>query len=156
MDPSHDCQSCNLCCKLLDIPVLEKPAGQWCGHCDQGTGCTIYDTRPAPCREFTCLWLGSQKTPKPLPAALRPDRAGIMFYYVNSFRELNGVTDTERPGAWRAPVVQSLLAAVSRTGRTIIFRDGDHHYAVEQGRVRPIQLSPPDDAGARRFVRFLD
>jgi hypothetical protein len=120
-----------------------------------GAGCTTYETRPAPCREFVCLWLGSQTTPKPLPAELRPDRSGILFYYVKSFRELNGVTDSGRPGAWRSAVVRALLRAVSRTGRTIIFRDGDAHYGVVDGEPRQIELSAPDEQGARQFVRFL-
>jgi hypothetical protein len=153
--PNH-CGTCNLCCKLLEIPVLEKPAEEWCTHCDRSRGCTIYEARPAPCRDFVCLWLGSQTTPKPLPAALRPDRAGILFYYVKNFRELNGVTDPGRTGAWNAPVVQALLKAVSRTGRTIIFRDGRNHYAVDNGRVRPIRLSAPNEKGARTFAGFLD
>lgn len=153
--PNH-CESCNLCCKLPEIPVLEKPAEQWCPNCDRGRACTIYETRPDPCREFVCLWLGSQKTPKPLPAALRPDRAGILLYYVNNFRELNGIVDPGRSGAWQAPVVQALFKAVSRTRRTIIFRDGAQHYAVDQGRARRIELSAPDASGARAFVKFLD
>lgn len=144
-----------MCCKLLDIPALEKPAEQWCPHCEVGRSCRIYDSRPAPCREFVCLWLGSQTGAKPLPADLRPDNSGILFYYTGSFRELNGVTDPGRPGAWKAARVRSLLAAVSRTGRTIIFRDGKDHYGVVNGEPRRIELGEPDAKGARTFVRFL-
>jgi hypothetical protein len=50
---------CSLCCKLSFIEApLNKPAGIWCQHCRPGKGgCSIYDERPEPCRDFLCLWL---------------------------------------------------------------------------------------------------
>ncbi|MBN9590367.1 MAG: hypothetical protein BGN85_02230 [Alphaproteobacteria bacterium 64-11] len=153
-EPNH-CGTCTLCCKLLDIAVLQKPAYRWCPHCKVGDGCGIYAERPVPCREFVCVWLGSQTGPRPLPAELRPDRSGMLFYYTNSFKELNGVTDSGRPGAWRSPKVRSLIRAMAATGRTIIFRDGNGHYGVVNGEPRQIELSEPDEKGARTFVRFL-
>jgi uncharacterized protein len=45
-----NCDSCALCCKLLAIPEIEKPAGQWCKHCTKTRGCDVYETRPEPCR----------------------------------------------------------------------------------------------------------
>jgi hypothetical protein len=55
------CGDCSLCCKLLEIsaeraPEVAKPAGQWCKNCVQ-PGCSIYDRRPALCRDFKCMWL---------------------------------------------------------------------------------------------------
>ena len=46
-----------MCCKLPRIPVLDKPAGEWCRHCTPGVGCNIYDERPQMCREFFCQWI---------------------------------------------------------------------------------------------------
>ena len=151
-EPNH-CGTCTLCCKLLDIPVLQKPAYQWCPHCQVGKGCGIYEARPQPCREFVCVWLGSQTRAKPLPAELRPDRSGMLLYYSNSFREMNGVSD--RPGAWKSPKVRALIRAIAATGRTIIFRDGKDHYGVVNGEPRQLELSKPDEKGARTFIRFL-
>jgi hypothetical protein len=153
MAGSNHCGRCTLCCKLLDIPVLQKPAYEWCPNCKAGEGCGLYTERPQPCRDFTCVWLGSQTGLKPLPADLRPDRCGMLFYYTGSFRELNGVAD--RPGAWKSPRVQSLIRAMAATGRTIIFRDGKDHYGVVDGEPRRLELSEPDEKGARTFVRFL-
>jgi len=36
------CGSCSLCCKLLPIPPLNKPAGKRCDYQRHGKGCTIY------------------------------------------------------------------------------------------------------------------
>jgi hypothetical protein len=52
------CGSCSLCCKLLAIDELDKPAGRWCRHCRPGRGgCSIYADRPDVCRGFHCGWL---------------------------------------------------------------------------------------------------
>lgn len=53
----RQCGECNLCCKLLVVEELEKPAHQWCPHVQLGVGCKIYDTKPKVCSDFKCLWL---------------------------------------------------------------------------------------------------
>jgi hypothetical protein len=51
------CGSCSLCCKLLDVPEVEKPENDWCAHCRPGHGCRIYARRPYVCATYSCLWL---------------------------------------------------------------------------------------------------
>jgi hypothetical protein len=70
----RSCGSCTLCCRVLEIQVLDKPAGILCRH-NTGTGCGIYLERPEICARWHCLWrrIGA------LPAALRPDRSGVIF-----------------------------------------------------------------------------
>ena len=51
------CGDCTLCCQVLDIPELTKPAGRLCVHAN--AGCNIYPDRPEPCRTFTCGWLAT-------------------------------------------------------------------------------------------------
>jgi hypothetical protein len=51
------CGDCSLCCKILGVEEIQKPAGKWCQHCKAGRGCTIYENRPAACRHFSCQWL---------------------------------------------------------------------------------------------------
>jgi hypothetical protein len=41
------CGDCTLCCKVMAIEALAKPAGSWCRHCKPGQGCAIYAERPA-------------------------------------------------------------------------------------------------------------
>jgi hypothetical protein len=47
--PSKSCGDCGMCCKVLHIGELDKPAGQWCGVFRKGSGCGDYrpDPRPA-------------------------------------------------------------------------------------------------------------
>jgi hypothetical protein len=53
----RSCGDCTLCCKVMAIEELAKPASFWCPHCKPGRGCLIYPDRPAECRSFSCLWL---------------------------------------------------------------------------------------------------
>jgi hypothetical protein len=66
----RNCGDCGLCCKLLPIPPLNKPAGVRCQHSRHHKGCTIYKGRPTACRTWSCRWLAD-----PLTAGMpRPDR----------------------------------------------------------------------------------
>ena len=50
------CEDCNLCCKLPEIPSINKKSYSWCKSCDIGIGCKIYDNKPKKCNEFSyCL-----------------------------------------------------------------------------------------------------
>ena len=44
--PGRACGTCSLCCKVLSVFELAKPAGKWCTHCRPGNGCDVYATRP--------------------------------------------------------------------------------------------------------------
>jgi hypothetical protein len=75
---ARSCGECGLCCKLLAVDEIGKPAHVWCEHFSPGTGCTIYETRPAACRTFECLWLKQtelsvewQPTREPFHSTLR-------------------------------------------------------------------------------------
>jgi hypothetical protein len=54
--PGRECGQCTLCCKLLKVDVIEKPAGKWCKHCTPGKGCNIYAERPDVCAAWFCGW----------------------------------------------------------------------------------------------------
>jgi hypothetical protein len=51
------CGDCTLCCKVIAIDELAKPANSLCSYCRPGRGCTIYADRPAECESFSCVWL---------------------------------------------------------------------------------------------------
>ncbi len=72
--PDRTCGSCTVCCHVLEVKALAKPAGVLCEH-STGTACGIYRDRPSACATWHCLWrkIGA------LPDALRPDRAGVML-----------------------------------------------------------------------------
>src|SRR5205823_3357745 len=74
------CGECRACCVVLGFEArpgeapFAKPAGVACPHVC-AAGCAIYAERPPVCVRFQCAWL---QTPS-LPAALRPDRCGVLF-----------------------------------------------------------------------------
>ena len=106
--PGRVCGSCSLCCKLLRIEELDKPAGRWCAHCTAGRdGCNIYDTRPPSCRSFHCSWLINPE----LGAEWRPTTAKMVLYYERPARRLAVHVDPEFPSAWRGePYYRQLKA----------------------------------------------
>lgn len=111
-----DCDSCTLCCRLLAIPEIDKPSGKWCPDCKPGKGCQIYDSRPEPCRGWSCLWLLTQQSDKPddmpeMPPELRPDRCKVIFDTGHEGAEnaLFVHVDPGRPDAWKEPPVMRLI-----------------------------------------------
>ena len=39
---TRHCGGCTLCCKLIPVEELNKPAGARCKHVRTGKGCSIY------------------------------------------------------------------------------------------------------------------
>ena len=62
-EQARQCESCSLCCKLLNTEEMESPAGSWCRECTPGRAngaCQIFNStedRPQTCNNFQCLWL---------------------------------------------------------------------------------------------------
>ena len=118
------CGDCQLCCKLLPIDALSKPANKRCRYQKIRTGCTIYSTRPAECRVWSCQWLKNPET----NALKRPDRAHYVIDpipdYVR-FPQIDGSDDVVIPvlqiwidpgfpDAHRDPSLRAFLAQVAR------------------------------------------
>lgn len=103
------CGECGMCCKLLAIQSLDKPAGAWCGHFKRAAGCGVYEERPPACRGFVCLWLDSEK----LDEAWRPDRAKFLMYTEKDGQRLNVIVDPNHPGAWKREPYYRRLKAMS-------------------------------------------
>lgn len=93
----RDCGDCTLCCKVFDVPVLDKPSGRWCQHCQPGRGCGIHATRPQYCRDFFCLWITQ--------GWLGPEWKPSISKIVLTVSPLNGMltaqVDAQTPNAWR-------------------------------------------------------
>jgi hypothetical protein len=69
--PGRACGSCTVCCSILYIATLDKPAGVACVHC--ASGCAIHPTRPQACRDFYCGW----RMLEIFSDAWRPDLSGV-------------------------------------------------------------------------------
>jgi hypothetical protein len=127
--PDKACGSCGMCCKVLAIQVLNKPGGTWCGSYRKGAGCGVYETRPAPCQGFHCLWLTSEK----LGDDWRPDRAGFLMYTDRDGKRLNLVVDPGKPTAWRREPYYQKLKAMSRRaldGYELVVCIGDRRIVI--------------------------
>lgn len=95
--PGRECGTCTLCCKVYDVPALEKPAGSWCSHCRPGRGCGIHETRPDHCRAFHCLWM----TQTWLGPEWKPERSKLVLTVDPATRHLLVQVDPGAAGAWR-------------------------------------------------------
>jgi uncharacterized cysteine cluster protein YcgN (CxxCxxCC family) len=112
--PGRSCGECSLCCKLLHIQAFDKPVGVWCAHCAPGRGgCTIYETRPAECRNFHCSWLTSPA----LGPEWRPNKCKMFLRQEGNLIAVH--VDPSDPTAWRRePFFQQLKALASRAAGT--------------------------------------
>jgi len=118
------CGDCSLCCKLMPMPELNKPAGKRCQHQRHGLGCAIFARRPMACQAWSCRWLVNDDTAD----LRRPDRSlyviDVMPDYVTARPNDGGEPynvpvvqiwcDAHSPDAWRDP---ALLAYLDRRGR---------------------------------------
>jgi len=106
------CGDCSLCCKVLRINVLDKPAGHWCSHFSKGAGCAIHSASPSECQRFQCLWSISDS----LGEDWRPDRSKLVLWSDDRRRLIVDV-DPALPGAWRLnPYYARLKLWSDRTG----------------------------------------
>ena len=123
------CGTCTLCCKLMTVPEVEKPAGEWCRHCDKGKGCRIYADRPQRCRDFFCGYLQSEA----LSDEWHPVRSRFLIA-----REEQGLTvyvDRSAPDAWRQAPYYALLKHWARdpSARLVLVRIGKRTVVVLPG-----------------------
>lgn len=103
--PGKSCGTCTLCCKVMEIPELSKPAGQWCVHCKPGQGCGIHAERPDHCRAFGCLWL----TQAWMGPEWKPDRCRFVLSVESKTGFLVLQLDPGHANAWRQEPYHSQL-----------------------------------------------
>lgn len=109
MDPAgaspRKCGTCTLCCKVLGIVALSKPANVWCPHCAPRQGCKIYPDRPAECRTFSCGWLIDTS----VPDEWRPDKSKLVIFPDEDPQRILVHVDPGSPEAWRREPYYSVL-----------------------------------------------
>jgi Fe-S-cluster containining protein len=111
----RQCGKCSLCCKLLHVVELDKPANQWCGHCKPGKGgCTIHETRPHICRSYFCGWMLSENVgPEWYPLHCH------MILSLGKFNNIQTVTvtvDPRFPWMWKEQPYYAQLKQMSHRG----------------------------------------
>ncbi len=80
----------------MGVDELDKGMWERCSNLATTRGCSCYDTRPASCRKFECMWrygLGSNRA--------RPDKSGVMFVMTPDRYGLVAFVDARQPNAWR-------------------------------------------------------
>src|SRR5215472_14028720 len=110
------CGECSLCCKLFAVQEIDKPIGQWCPHCEIGSGCQIYESRPLTCRAFECLWLMNPD----IPDAMRSERVKAFLSATTDGKNLVVHCDTRQPDAYKKGVLQTFVSNVKRSGTGVV------------------------------------
>lgn len=126
----RSCGSCAMCCKVLRIAEISKPAGKWCQHCKPGKGCGIHAMRPFVCRGFYCEWIIS----KGLGPEWKPDRSKFLLSKSGD-GTLTASVDTGYPSAWRAsPYYENFkiwaAEGVRKNPMTLVFVMHGEHLTV--------------------------
>jgi len=126
------CGDCQLCCKLLPVGEIGKPANTRCEHQAHGKGCRVYgtDTMPMSCKLWSCAWLTGHDT------GARPDRAhyvvDVLPDYISIQNDETGEridvpviqvwVDPKHPDAHRDPALRAFLAERGEHGVAAIIR----------------------------------
>lgn len=112
--PGRSCEGCTLCCKLMAVEPLEKPRAVWCAHCDQKSGCRIYEARPEACRIFYC---GYRRLAQ-IDERWFPAKAKLLVNYETAANRVAVHVDPVRADGWRAEPYYSTLKQWARRALT--------------------------------------
>lgn len=111
----RECGDCAMCCKVMKIPDMDSPAGEWCRQCKPGhKACQIYSTRPTGCAEFSCAWLSNEMPewfkPSKCKCVIAASTAGWILCYV----------DPGYPNAWREGKMSHWIALMAKRHPMVI------------------------------------
>lgn len=149
------CDGCTLCCKILHIEELSKPANRWCSKCEIGVGCSVYEARPDVCVGFRCYWLMSQTGDSPMDAELRPDRSHFILreQFGIPARTRLVIVDPSYPEAWRLYETQFKEQSYDFD---YVIQVGEKFWVIQLGETRRAEFSPMGEDGKRQFTRWLE
>jgi hypothetical protein len=152
----RECSSCNLCCRLLPVPQLNKPAGQRCKHQSFAKGCRVYRTAkfPASCALWNCRWLVNDDCDD----LSRPDRShyviDVMPDFITTRDDATGETrniqvvqiwiDPKHPEAHKDPALRRYLFRRAEQGIAGLIR-----FSTREGFVI---FAPPFDVNGQWHV----
>jgi hypothetical protein len=144
------CGDCTLCCKVMAIERLAKPASTWCPHCKPGRGCLIYADRPTECRTYSCLWLIDER----LDERWKPSRSKLVLTTSEDGIEIR--CDPGFPDAWRKEPFRSQIHNWSVSGAThdvtVVVITGEKMTLVTPDREFDLGVVHPNE----RIVREID
>ena len=150
MPSKRACDDCTLCCKVMALDELEKPAGSWCQNCKAGSGCKIYAERPIECRTFNCLWLIDER----LGPHWKPNKSKVVLTTSEDGLEIR--CDPGFPDAWRKEPFRSQIYKWAEAGElsdvTVLVIVGERMTLVTRNREFDLGVVRSDE----RIVRELD
>jgi hypothetical protein len=117
----RSCGDCAMCCKLLRIDELQKPAYQWCVHARPGSKggcCSIYQDRPGACKGYACEWLVNTDFDKELWYP-KTCHMVISIITLGGIRTFTVTVDPGYPLAWRKDPHYSQLRKLASYGLTV-------------------------------------
>ena len=126
MPTTRACAGCDLCCTVMAIRELDKPAWTPCAHLAPGGGCGLWGRHPASCKSFTCLWRRSDAL---LPPEMFPADCGFMLA-VDQLEAWPTVVkvcaDLGRPSAWDRPHWRALFTRLAAAWNcpVVVIEDG--------------------------------
>jgi hypothetical protein len=130
------CGPCSLCCKLLVVRELDKPANKWCKHCRPGKGgCSIWGNTPDICVRYFCGWrltraFGDEWFP-------RNSHMVVSLTRPNNVQVLMVTVDPLHADAWRREPYHRQLREWARRGRissdpmVVIVRVGERSWHID-------------------------
>jgi hypothetical protein len=154
----NNCGTCTACCRIFEIPELQKPAGKWCDHCEVGRGCSIYDTRPEVCQTFECLWLLSQKREDPrerFAPELRPDRCKVVLSPSTNEAIIAATTMPGSPLAWQRSEMMAVIKSIVSGGMAVVAGAprSTHRTMIDRHGTHEVRLTEPDADGVQWNVQ---
>ena len=139
------CDSCTLCCKLVPVDEIAKPAATWCPHCAPASGCRIYADRPHGCRVFFCGWLVNAE----VAPHWRPRESRMVLDFQPSMNRLAVHVDPGRPDAWRKPPyhaeLQIIATRMAEAGGYVLVACGAHFTMMLARQEFPLGRVLPSD-----------
>jgi hypothetical protein len=146
---ARTCGDCTLCCKVMAIEELAKPVGQWCRHCKPGHGYLVYDSRPAECRAFHCLWLIDPR----FGAHWKPSKSKLVVTTSEDGLEIR--CDSGFPDAWRREPHHGEIRKLAASGEahdvTVLVISGERMTLVTSGRDFDLGVVGVDERIVREF-----
>jgi len=125
-----ECVTCTACCTLLDVPWMDKKAGEQCRYCDNG--CTIHETKDARCREFNCAYAQMEQ----VNIAMRPDKCGVIFEKVED-DIMVGTLDTNGTSF---PFLQGQVKEFLKEGLNAVLIKGGQPTVYHQDTAEPTEI----------------
>lgn len=142
----RQCQDCQLCCKIVPVREIAKPANTKCQHQKFGKGCLLHGTAnmPASCRLWDCGWLSGKDTAD----IARPDRA---HYVIDPMPDFATATHNESGKVTTIPLIQIWIdprypeAHRDTALRAYLSRRGDEGFCaiIRTGAKKDFMLVPP-------------